>query len=76
MSRTKDPAIQNLDTYQEDTMRPSQAAGVLEIDIRAIRGLIRCGVLECEARGGREYFIYTASVRALDQRQRAPRKVA
>lgn len=74
MSRTKDPAILNLDTYQGETMRPSQAAKLLEIDIRAVRGLVRCGVLECKPHDSREYHIFTASVREIDHRQRAPKK--
>jgi hypothetical protein len=76
MSRTHPPAIRDLASYAGETMTPKQAAALLEIDIRAVYGLIQCGVLECESRRTREYFVYTASVRALDQRQRAPHRAA
>jgi hypothetical protein len=76
MSRTHPPVIRDLASYTGETMTPKQAARLLEIDVRAVYGLIQCGVLECESRSTREYFIFTASVRELDKRQRAPHRAA
>lgn len=59
--------IVDLETHDESTVTTRQAALWLEISIRDVQSLVRCGMLARAPHGSREFHIYTDSLRAFDR---------
>ena len=66
MSRHHIPADE-LSAYQDsDTLTVRQAAEVLDMDVRAIRGLVHAGVLTKQPKATNDWRIYVGSIKAFD----------
>ena len=59
--------IEDLDSHDEMTVTTRQAALWLEITIRDVQALVRCGMLAKQPRGTREFHILTDSLRQFDR---------
>lgn len=66
MPRRAEGDIEDLADYGGLTVTSRQAAHYLGVGMREVHALVRCGLLKIQARGTREYHIFTASLRTFD----------